>query len=109
MKGFIYIAVVASLLMHGVGTLPVMAAQNYAANTPEGIFVSGLTYARQRQFSLAKKAFEQVIMMVPPQSDIATRARNNLTYVGEQAMLQSDGMARTQQMVQSSKKAQISG
>jgi predicted Zn-dependent protease len=109
MKGFIYSTLLCALLTHGAVSVPAMAAQNFAANSPEAIFVSGLTYARQKQFALAKTAFEKVIMMVPPQSEIAVRARNNLTYVGEQSMLQSDGMAKTQQMVQSSKKAQISG
>jgi predicted Zn-dependent protease len=94
----------------GLSFSPLVKAEDIYANpSPQAIFNIGVAYARQQQYAPARRAFEQVLSMMPEQSDIARRARNNLTYIGEQQMVRQGGLSRTQQMVQLSKSAQNAG
>lgn len=67
------------------------AAVRQAPDNPEALFYLGLSCAQQRQDALARQAFERVIQLTPPNSELAAKARNNITYLtGRQIALVRD-------------------
>jgi Tetratricopeptide repeat len=58
-------------------------------------FYLGLSSTRQQQYALARQAFERVIQMSPPQSELAAKARNNISYLTNQQIALSGNSLRT--------------
>lgn len=57
-------------------------------------FYLGLSSTRQQQYALARQAFERVIQMTSPQSELAAKARNNISYLTNQQIALSGNSLR---------------
>lgn len=52
--------------------------------TPKLIFFLGMAYTHLNQYEPARQAFDMVIQMVPPEDELAGKARTNIDYITKQ-------------------------
>lgn len=70
--------------------------------TADGVFYLGMTYTHMNQFDAARDAFDHVLQMVPPNSDLAANARNNINYVTKQQITLASSSSKATQVLNAS-------
>jgi tetratricopeptide (TPR) repeat protein len=57
-------------------------------NDPDAVFYLAMTYTHMNNYEAARQAFELVIQMVPPDHELAAKARNNISWLTKQQITQ---------------------
>lgn len=69
---------------------------------PNAMFYLGMSLTHQSHYDDARKAFEYVIQMVPPNHELAAKARNNISYLTKQQITQASNSGRATQIMTAS-------
>jgi len=70
--------------------------------TADGVFYLGMAYTHLNRFDEAHDAFEHVIQMTPPSSELAGMARNNLNFVTKQQITLASSSGKANQVLTAS-------
>ncbi len=82
-------------------TLMSQAAQQNPKNI-NALFYLGLSYAQMNQTSQARDTFELILRMVPADSEMAVRARNNVAFLTKQQITQVSSLGKANQVMAAS-------
>lgn len=69
---------------------------------PNAMFYLGMAYTHLNRYEDARKAFEYVVQMVPANHPLASKARNNITYLTSQQITLASNSAKAQQIMTAS-------
>ena len=68
----------------------------------DGVFYLGMAYTHLNRFEEARDAFDHVLQMVSPQSELAAKARNNITYITKQQITMASSSTKAAQVLNTS-------
>lgn len=66
---------------------------------PNAVFYLGMAYAHLKQYDSARQAFDMVVQMVPPEHQLAVKARNNISYLTSQQITQVSSSGKAAQVM----------
>lgn len=69
---------------------------------PNAMFYLGMTYTHMNRYDDARKAFEYVIQMVPSSHPLASKSRNNITYLTNQQITLASNSSKAKQIMTTS-------
>lgn len=69
---------------------------------PNAMFYMGMAYSHLRRYEEAREAFELVIQSVPPSHELATKARNNISYLTKQQITLASNSSKAAQILNTS-------
>ncbi|WMU93257.1 photosystem I assembly protein [Microcystis phage MaAM05] len=72
---------------------------NQGKANPDALFYLGLTYTQMRRYEEARKAFEYVIQLVPPNHELAAKSRNNISYLTSQQIALASNSGKANQVI----------
>jgi tetratricopeptide (TPR) repeat protein len=72
---------------------------NQGKANPDALFYLGLTYTQMRRYEEARKAFEYVIQLVPPNHELAAKSRNNISYLTSQQITLASNSGKANQII----------
>ena len=70
--------------------------------TASGVFYLGMCYVRLNRLDEARDAFDHVLQMAPPNSELAVLARNNINYVTKQQITMASSSTKAAQVLTTS-------
>lgn len=65
----------------------------------EAVFYLGMAYTHLNQYDNARQAFDLLLQMVPPQHELAVKARNNINFLTRQQIALSSNSAKAAQIM----------
>lgn len=68
----------------------------------DAMFYLGMAHARNQNYDQARQAFEMVIQTVPPTHELASKARNNISYITKQQITLASNSAKAAQVLTTS-------
>lgn len=71
-------------------------------SNPNAMFYLAMSLTHQNRYDEARKAFEYVIQMVPPNHELAAKARNNINYLTKQQITLASNSGRAQRIMTAS-------
>lgn len=68
-------------------------------NQPESMFYLGMSYTHLQQYDVARQAFDRVLQMLPPQHELAVKARNNINYLTRRQIAQTSNTGKANRIM----------